>query len=423
MKNNNENYELDKICCNVKKDLKKNKRYTFKMYEVIIMVVATCLLSFFAGSSIMELKLTRDDEVETIKETTNDENLEKLIKNYEFILDNYYMDIDKEELINGAIEGMMGVIEDPHSIYMLEEEYNNLNITLEGSYKGLGVEIIKLNDGNIQILTVFESSPAEIAGLQVGDIILSINNLEAKNLETSQFSDMVLNGEETEFTLKVLRNEQELEILVKKSNVSITSVSSKIIESNNKKIGYIYISVFANNTYQQFKQQLTELETNGIDSLIIDVRSNTGGHLTAAHNIASLFVSNEHYIYQLKKNKEITKIKSEGKETKKYPIVLLGDNYSASASELLIGCLKDNLGAILIGTQTYGKGTVQELMTLSNGDQYKLTTKEWLTPKGTSINNVGITPDIEVELSIEYYANPSDELDNQLQEAINYLSK
>ena len=212
MKNNNENYELDKICCNVKKDLKKNKRYTFKMYEVIIMVVATCLLSFFAGSSIMELKLTRDDEVETIKETTNDENLEKLIKNYEFILDNYYMDIDKEELINGAIEGMMGVIEDPHSIYMLEEEYNNLNITLEGSYKGLGVEIIKLNDGNIQILTVFESSPAEIAGLQVGDIILSINNLEAKNLETSQFSDMVLNGEETEFTLEVLRNEQELEI-------------------------------------------------------------------------------------------------------------------------------------------------------------------------------------------------------------------
>ena len=155
--------------------------------------------------------------------------------------------------------------------------------------------------------------------------------------------------------------------------------------------------------------------------MIIDVRSNTGGHLTAAHNIASLFVSKDYYIYQIKKDKEITKIRSEGLETKKYPIVMLANNYSASASELLVGSLKDNLDAILIGNQTYGKGTVQELITLSNGDQYKLTTKEWLTPNGTSINNIGIKPDIEVDLSNEYYANPCDETDNQLQVAINYL--
>lgn len=420
MENNNK-FDFDKICFNVKKDIKRKKKNNFKTYEVIIIVIATCLLSFFAGSSIMELKMSREDKNKNPVKS-DQEQIQRFIDNYNYIINNYYKDIDEEELINGAIEGMMQVIDDPHSIYMDESTYNNMTITLEGSYQGLGVEIIKLEDGNIQVLTVFENSPAQKAGVLAGDIILSINGLEVKGIETNQFSDIVINSTETNFNLQIMRGNQQVEILVVKDNVLISSVNGKIYEREGKKIGYIYISIFANNTYEQFKDELSLLESQGIDSLIIDVRSNTGGHLIAAEKIASLFVSNEYYVYQLKKDNKITKVKSTGKETKKYPIVLLGDGASASASELLIGCLKDNLGATLIGTKTFGKGTVQELITLTNGDQYKITTKEWLTPNGNSINNVGIAPDVLIELSSEYYLNPNDENDNQLQMAIMHLT-
>lgn len=420
MENNNK-FDFDKICFNVKKDIKRKKKNNFKTYEVIIIVIATCLLSFFAGSSIMELKMSREDKNKNPVKS-DQEQIQRFIDNYNYIINNYYKDIDEEELINGAIEGMMQVIDDPHSIYMDESTYNNMTITLEGSYQGLGVEIIKLEDGNIQVLTVFENSPAQKAGVLAGDIILSINGLEVKGIETNQFSDIVINSTETNFNLQIMRGNQQVEILVVKDNVLISSVNGKIYERDGKKIGYIYISIFANNTYEQFKDELSLLESQGIDSLIIDVRSNTGGHLIAAEKISSLFVSNEYYVYQLKKDNKITKVKSTGKETKKYPIVLLGDGASASASELLIGCLKDNLGATLIGTKTFGKGTVQELITLTNGDQYKITTKEWLTPNGNSINNVGIAPDVLIELSSEYYLNPNDENDNQLQMAIMHLT-
>ena len=186
---------------------------------------------------------------------------------------------------------------------------------------------------------------------------------------------------------------------------------------------YIYISLFAINTYEQFKNKLNELEESGIDSLILDLRSNTGGHLTSAEAISSLFVDSNHIIYQLSQNNKITKVKSKGNRTVEYPIVLLVDNYTASASELLAGCLKDNLNVTIIGLKTYGKGTIQELVALSNGDQYKITTKKWLTPNGDWINEKGIEPDIEVKLNNEYFYNPSDETDNQLQTAIDYLKK
>jgi len=205
--------------------------------------------------------------------------------------------------------------------------------------------------------------------------------------------------------------------------VNIESVISKVYEENDKKIGYIYIGIFANNTYNQFKTELEELESQNIDSLIIDVRSNTGGHLTAVDGILDLFLNSNHIMYQFEQDAKVTSIYGTGKENKNYEIVLLGDSISASASEVLIAGLRENLNSKFIGKKTYGKGTVQELITLSDGTQYKITVKKWLTPKGNWINETeGISPDIEIDLADKYFETGEDKDDSQLQKAIEYLS-
>lgn len=420
----NKKFDIIELYKNVKKDVRRNRSYSFKIYEVIILVVATCLLSFYAGSTIMELNMERRIENGSLSVSSkNDKYLNRFIENYEYIIDNYYHDVDKEELINGAIAGMMDKIDDPYTMYMDEEKYDKFNIVLNGSYSGLGVEITKNNDGYLIILSVISNSPASEAGLIPGDIIKSINGDSTADYSSSEFSNKVLNSKETNFKVLVERNGEDIEFMIKKSRIILSSVISNVFEREDKKIGYIYISIFAFNTYKQFENKLKELEDKGIDALIIDVRSNTGGHLTSAEKIVSLFVDSKHVIYQMKKGDEITKYKSKGSKNKKYPIVLLGNIYSASASELLISALKENLNAKLIGTKTFGKGTVQELVNLSNGDQYKITTKEWLTGKGNQINGIGIEPDMVVELGDDYINNPSNETDSQLQAAINYLVK
>jgi len=417
--NNEENEKQLREMLEKTKQANQKKNYSFKVSEVIVMVFFTCILSFFIGSSITELKMNN-------KETKNEQKIEdkylnEFVNNYEYILNNYYKEIKQSDLIDGAIRGMMDVLDDPYSIYMIDEEYNNLNISLNGSYKGLGVEITNTDEGYLLVVGVFKNSPAHDAGIKPGDIILKINEIDTNTLSSSEFSNMVLNGNEQEYILKIRRQEENLDVKVVKNDISLQSVSSKIIEEDGIKIGYIYISIFAINTFSQFKANLEELENSGINALIIDVRSNTGGHLSSAEAISSLFVDDSHIIYQLSQNDNITKVKSVGKVNKEYKIVLLADSYSASASELLIGCLKDNLNATLIGTKTYGKGTVQELITLSSGDQYKITTKKWLTPNGEWINEKGFEPDIEVKLNDEYFYDPTDENDNQLREAINYI--
>lgn len=203
----------------------------------------------------------------------------------------------------------------------------------------------------------------------------------------------------------------------------IKSVASKIIEKENKKIGYIYISIFSNTTAAQFKKELDELKKQGIDALIIDVRENSGGHLTTAVGIISELVSSEKVIYQIEKDNKKSKFYSLGKNDFEYPIAIIQNSNSASAAEMLSISLKENLQAIIVGETSYGKGTVQELNYLSNGDSYKYTTKKWLSPNGNWIEGKGVVPDVEVKLSNEYIDDPIDEKDNQLETAINELIK
>ena len=186
----------------------------------------------------------------------------------------------------------------------------------------------------------------------------------------------------------------------------------------NHKIGYIKIDIFSATTYSQLKKTIEKLEKENIEGMIIDVRDNTGGHLTVVSDMLSLMMDKSHVIYQIENKGKKTKYYSTGKKTKQYPIVILQNSGSASASELFTAAMKEEYGAKVVGTKSYGKGTVQELNTLQDGTQYKFTTKKWLTPKGNWIHEKGITPDENVELDEKYFENPTQENDNQLQKAL-----
>ena len=396
---------------------RKKKNRTFSLFEVIILIIICMSVSMSLGMFLV------GNKSKVKNEETKDEYLETFIKNYHYIVDNYYETVDREKLINDAIAGMMNTLDDPYSVYIESEDSKYFNINLEGSYKGFGISFSKDTDTNyIIIYSVFSGSPADKAGLKAGDLIKSIDGESTEGIESTEFSNNILNSDKNDYKLTIIRNDEEFDINLSKENVVIDSVSSEIIEKNGQKIGYIYISIFANNTSEQFKTKLEELEKENISALIIDVRSNTGGHLTAVENILKLLLTKKQITYKISDNDEITEYYGTLKENKKYEIVLLGDSYSASASEVLISSLKDNLNSKLIGLKTYGKGTVQELITLSNGMQYKITTKKWLSPNGNWVNDTeGIEPDIEVSMDKKYYQTYDKNDDNQLQEAINYI--
>ena len=397
---------------------KKTVKKIFSTNETIFLVIISLIIGLSIGFLF-------NNKSQTTIETVNDEYLDEFISNYNYIIDNYYEEIDKESLINSAIAGMMESLDDPYSMYFDETETDNFSISLNGSYEGVGIQIAKDDTTGYMIITsVFNNSSASEAGLQPGDIIVSIDEALATDLTASEFSSIIRDGDKESYSLKILRDSDELNITLTKNTITITSVTSKVYEENNKKIGYIYIGIFANNTYSQFKTELEELEKQNIDYLIIDVRGNTGGHLTSVDSILDLFLNKKQIMYKFEQNGKVTSTYGTGTESKNYEIVLLGDETSASASEVLIAGLKENLNSIFIGKKTYGKGTVQELVTLSDGTQYKITVKKWLTPNGNWINDTeGISPDIEVDLDSKYYETYNDEDDTQLQKALDYIKE
>ena len=396
----------------IKDRIKKMNKKSFHTFEVLFLLVITTIISLTVGY------LLNDNE-----KVSGDKYTDSIIDNYNYILENYYDKADKNKLVNGAISGMLDSLGDDYSELIEQDGNSTFYINLEGNYDGIGIEIYNNDDNNIVVLGVIDDSPAEKAGLQSGDIIKQIDETSMINKNVKELTKYVQTNKKDKYTVIIERNGQEQTIDIERSNITIKSVSSKIIEKNGKKIGYIYISVFANATSEQFKKALTELEQKNIDSLIIDVRNNSGGHLSTAVSIVSNFLNNDQVIYQIKKNNKTKKYYSKGNVTKTYPIVVLQNHNSASASELLSSALKESYGATVVGNISYGKGTVQEMVQLSNGDSYKFTTKEWLTPTGNSINKKGVQPDIDITLSTQYSENPSDDTDNQLQAAINHLLK
>lgn len=396
--------------------IRKGKNKTFHTAEVVFLIIITCTVGLGMGFAIG----SKQEE-----QTNNIDNkyYEKFIENYNYIKENYYEDIDDEKIMNGAIKGMIESLDDQFSLYMDDEDSEDFNQRIDGNYSGVGIEITNDKDNNIFVTRVFKNSPAEKSGIKPLDIVKSVDEKDLTGKDKSELTNYIKNSKKNNFEIVVIRENKEVKIALSKDNVVIPSVYSKTTLKNDKKIGHIYMEVFSNTTYNQFEEQLKELEKDGINGLIIDVRDNSGGSLATTANILSLFIDKKKIIYQTEFKNKKTPFYSTGSKTKEYPIIVLQNKNSASASELLSISLKESYGATIIGETSYGKGTVQEMVTLNNGSEYKFTTKKWLSPNGNWINKVGIKPDIEVKLNEDYYNNPSEEIDNQLQEAINYLLK
>ena len=394
-------------------DIKVNNKKilpTFKTKEVVFLLLITAIISLIMGG-IVTYNVT-------LKGTNVDSELAEFIKNYDYITNNYYGDVDKNELIDSAISGMLNTL-DKNSTYVGSDD-DNFSIYLEGSYEGTGIQVYNDENNNIVIYSVFDDTSASKAGLKAGDVIIRLNDKDTTNMSIADFSSLV-KKQKGKFKITYKRDNEEKTVSLKVSKVELKSVYSETIEKNDKKIGYIQMSIFANNTYEQFKKALSNLENENMNGLIIDLRSNSGGHLSSAEEIISLFLDSSHPIYQIKTKDSLNAYYSLGKETKKYKIVILIDKNSASASEVVTSALTEQYGAVTVGEKSYGKGTVQELQSLNDGEQYKLTTKSWLTSKGKVIDGKGIEPDYKVSLDEKYYDEPSFDNDNQLQKAIELI--
>ena len=399
-----------------KKGVRRKNPFTHS--EVIFLVVITAVISIFTTYTIVRVSDTKSE----LGMSDDEKALQEFIDTYQNILDSYYEDVDTQELIDHAIAGMLSGLDDPYSIYFDEDSSSTFDATLEGSYNGVGLEVYNDTDMNIVVSRVFEGSSAEEAGIEAGDIIKEVDGKDLTGKATTEFSDYTKEKEDDEFQVVYLHDGEEKNATLKRKVIIIQSVTSEVLEENDKKIGYIQVDIFSATTYNQFEKAVQKLEKEQVDGMIIDLRDNTGGHLSVVTDMISLFLDDSHVIYQIEDKDQTTKYYSTGKETKEYPVVILQNGNSASASELFTAAMKEEYGAKVVGTTSYGKGTVQELNTLQDGTQYKFTTKKWLTPKGNWVHEKGITPDVEVELDEGYRNEPTRENDNQFQRAVSTLN-
>lgn len=402
-------YSFKKIIKNINSNKSK-----FNLSEVLTIMIISILIGFLLGSSISY-------SGDNITVTKVSEDLEELIYTYNDIYNNYYNKVDKDDLINSAIKGMIDYLDDPYSEFLDNEESTIFNESVDGEYVGIGA-VVSYDGEYATISSMFTNSPSKKAGMEVGDKLVEIDGKKIIGLNSNEISNLIKGKVGSKIVIKVLRGDEEKEFTLKREKISVPSVTSKVIKSNNKNIGYIAIDIFSANTDKQFESELKKLEKKKIDSLIIDVRSNPGGHLLEVTNILDLFMKKNQVLYRVEKKNISKKIKDKTRASRTYPIVVLINNSSASASEILASSLKEVYGAKLVGEKSYGKGTVQSAYQLSDGTTLKYTTQKWLTSKGVWINEKGIKPDYEEVLGEEYYNNPNDENDNQLQKAIEILS-
>jgi len=398
------------------KDEKEEKKENYYSLKEVLIISLFCV-ALGVVTSITVIKILNNGSSITIPKEFN-----KMIETYNIILNNYGGNLDKKELIENAIEGMVSGIGDPYTTYSNIENSEEFLERLNGQYHGIGCEIALNLSGEIVVLEIFANSPSAKAGLEVGDIILEIDGESYVGKNASDMSKYVKNNKKDTIKIKIKRDNEEKELTIKLKDVQIPSVYSEIHEANNKKIGYMYITLFSSVTYNQFKEQLEKMEKDGITGLIIDVRQNSGGYLDVVTNICNILLPKNSVIYQLKKEDSVTKKYVTKEEKRTYPIAVLIDGVSASASEILAASIKESYNGFVVGTKSFGKGSVQEFIDLSDGSIIKYTTQKWLTPDGHEIDEVGIEPTHVEQLNENYINNPTMENDNQFQKALELVS-
>ena len=398
------------------KEIVTIKKEGFSYPEMVIIMIIAILFGFLIGNVVSFTK----------KETTNSSvpsELKEFVDTYNDIVNNYYDKVNKEELIDAGIKGMINYLDDPYATYFDGTSSTNFNQTLEGNYEGVGIEVT-LDNNKVKITKVFADTPAKKAGIKVGDYITKVNGESVEGKSLSDVVSLIKNAKNKEVEITITRDNQEKAMKVTRTTVDMPYTSSKVYEENGKKIGYLKIEMFSNNITKQVKKELESLKKKNIDKLVIDVRDNPGGYLTQVTEILSLFMTKKDVIYQLQtKNNKEKVYSTSSKATYSYPVVVLINENSASASEILASAFKETYNAEIVGVNSYGKGTVQKTGDLNNGDTIKYTVQKWLTPKGNWINEKGVTPTKEVKLELKENEPLTEDNDNQLKAAIELDSK
>ena len=384
------------------------------IYKIAMTVIVTVIITFIATSVLLYNYYFKTEKglVKALS-TTETSDLEakvKLIKEY---IDEFYLgEINEQDMIESAVKGYVAGLGDEYTEYLTKAEYEELMIDVNGDYVGIGIYMAQDKDGNAVVLLPIEGSPAEEAGLETGDIITKVDGEECTGMDLTLVANKVKGEEGTTVDLEILRENEFINKTITRKKVEIKTIENEILEN---KIGYIEILSFDNKCSDEIEKILGDYEEKGVKSIIIDLRDNGGGIVSEATNIADLFLPKDASIMieiDNKGNAKDIKSKKDPIVNSDIKVIVLTNENSASASEILVGALKDNGRAEILGTKTYGKGVMQELVPVSSGGALKLTIQEFCTANGNKINKVGIKPDIEIEDDEET------DKDEQLQKAI-----
>ncbi len=401
-----------------------------RFYKTVMLVILTAFLTFIFTTIYITNKYNLGDGNQTISSlfggsSSSDDKLTKSLKNIKSLLKKYYLnDIDEDKAIDGAIEGYVAALGDKYTEYIPKDEMQEYTQNLMGNYVGIGIYMAQnTEDNTIVVVSPIKYSPAEEAGILPGDIIKKIDGVEYNGDNMDAAANSIKGVEGSTVKLEIQRGQEIKTFEITRRKITTNPVLAEKLENN---IGYLEVSSFDENTADNFKTKYEELKSQGITSLIIDLRNNGGGLVEEALKIAD---------YIVPKDKELlVTVDKDGKEKVEkskedvlidMPIVVLVNKNSASSTEILAGALKDLKEATIVGTTTYGKGVIQQLLSLRDGSGLKVTVEEYYTPNRTKINGVGIEPDEKVELpdSVENPLVVERKDDTQLQKAIELLNK
>ncbi|MEH7504192.1 S41 family peptidase [Neobacillus drentensis] len=369
----------------------------------------------YAGMQLLDnnqgnkkLELVQSPKDNQLNSGENTAVLEKVEQAYDLILSRYVEKVDQDKLVEGAIQGMLSVLKDPYSVYMDKETAQQFTQTLESSFEGIGAEV-GMVDGKIVIVSPFKNSPAEKAGIKPNDQILEVDGKSVEGLDLNKATLKIRGKKGTKVQLLIARKglTDPLAIDVTRDEIPLETVHASMKKQNGKNIGYIELTSFSEDTAADFEKELSALENDDIKGLIIDVRGNPGGLLDSVGEILKEFVPKDKpYVQIQQRNGEKKRYFSTLSKKKDYPVLVLVNKGSASASEILAGSLQEAVGYQLVGETTFGKGTVQQAVPMGDGSNIKLTLFKWLTPDGNWIHKKGIQPDVAIKQPAIFATHP-----------------
>lgn len=352
--------------------------------------------------------LTDNEYENMLNDLTDAISLPKVVQAYSIIQSNYIEPIDNQDLVEGAIRGMLTILNDPYSEYMDLETMEQFNEQIGSSFEGIGAEVSMVGD-RVTIVAPIKGSPAEKAGLRPNDQVFTVDGESVEGLDLYEAVALIRGEKGSEVVLEIQRPgvPDLIEFTLVRDTIPLETVYAEMVEIDDNKAGVIQITSFAEQTANRFQEELTSLESQGMDGLVIDVRGNPGGLLDVTEDILKLFIPSDLPYMQIADNEDNkTRFFSDLEEAKDYPVSVLIDEGSASASEILAIALNETIDAEIVGHTSFGKGTVQQTVPLGDGSTLKLTILKWLSPEGRSIHEVGVEPTIEVAQPEYYYTAP-----------------